>query len=350
MSATCSGRRCAPPLTWRGSVVCVAAGVVLLVAAGTARGEDLLRAKGETLAAFDVEAQLSAVDHATALGLAESFARVQRDEQAVSRQFARRFREAHLELLRDFYEPGLVEKQRTAYDAARDPVHDYASEVVAVEEDPLPHALIRRTWRNAEGLFVERKLRLLLEKRGEFWWVKGVEHEEEGKGWVPAGLGTPPAAPPISIPAAARADRSSPEAALRSLDLAARRLGAQRERAHRALYRHFDKIVGAFYGPEAEAKAAKLRPKAEAVAERTLEVGAAEKRLAGLVRIEVTAYEAVPDEPGARSAVGQTALDFRRGENGEWQVVGELVRWKPESPLEPRSEGLALFLLLPAGR
>lgn len=328
----------------------MAAAVVLVVGVGGARGEDLLRARGETLAGFDVEADFGAVEHATARGLAESFARFQRDEQAVARQFARRFREAHLELLRAFYEPGLVEKQRTAYDAARDPVNDYASEVVGVEEDPLPHAIIRRTWRNAEGVAVERRLRLLMEKRGEFWWVKGVEHEDEGRGWVAAGLGLPPAAPPISIPAAAPEDRTTPEATLRSLDLAARRLGAQRERAHRALYRHFDRIVGAFYGPEAEAKAAKERPKAEAVPARTMEIGASEKRLAGLVRIEVTAYEAVPDTPGAKSAVGQTALDFRRGENGEWHVVGELVRWKPDRPLEPRSEGLALFLLLPAAR
>ena len=84
------------------------AGCVLVLSAAAAGG-DLLEARGDTLATFDVAVHLARIDHSSAGALADSFAALYTQQHAVALRFQRLFRKEHVAILARYFEKKLVE-------------------------------------------------------------------------------------------------------------------------------------------------------------------------------------------------------------------------------------------------
>lgn len=321
------------------------AAAALVVLAAAASAKPVLWATGETLQAFDVQVDLAAIEHSSPRALAESFAELHVGQHRVARRFAELFEAAHVAILERYYTEGLAKKQAAAYRALPLEETALACTVAEVAEagEGFAVVLLDRSWRDAKGEARTRRLRLSMAAKGEFWWLRKVEHDLEGKGFVDQGLGAPPAVLSVPIPEAGTPDQTGPDAAVASLEREMRRLAALGQRGRHSLYRHFYPLVRACYGDEVAKVAEEAQVPSLPGLPLSYERAEPEERLAGVVRIRVAAWQAVPGTEGQRSAVGMAAFDLRREPGATWRIVWEL-RWEePEGPPVPVGSNLGLF-------
>ena len=308
----------------------------------------LLRATGDHLARFDVVFDASKVDRSSAEALAASFARLQREQHAVNARYVRLFRQAHLEVLRTFYAPGLVDKQEASYRATAPRADDVACEVKSVssDKDGVAQALLDTTSRNRETGKPETKRVLLQLRRAEDggWRLLSIHDETPDKQWKERPLGVPQAMRRGRADFAV-ATRTTPKKTVEELRGAIDVLALLGHNGRLALQRHFFDILGAFYGPEFAARARGDGPVAMAGPPGLrVEIGEAEKAPGDLARVPVTISEPVPDTD-QHSPIAEVAFELKKGEGG-WKVVGELLRPHPDQPLQPASENFALLFLV----
>lgn len=314
--------------------------LLLLLPALAAEELPLIRAAGTSLETFEVDLRLDAVDHATAEGLAKSFARFEEEQHGVRRRFAEIVRDAHMDLLRAFYVKDLVEKQGKAYEAMEQ--RGYRSEVKGVRaEGDQATAELRRTYIVAGKERTEvTEMDLVRDARG--WWIKAIRDRGRDGKLVERPLAPPPPLKRPPVPAPAAPDLSTADAAVRSLRDHVLRFGALRDNAALPLTERFFDITAAFYGEEAATRARDGRPKPAEPAPVALDFGTAAPRLSDLMRVEVTVVE---EARGKRNPVGQGAFDLR-AEDGKWKVAGEYLRPDPDAPFQGVPGSYGLFFLV----
>ncbi len=355
--STKSGRESAPPrpcpardfaetLDWpavgKGSLR-LPIGLLLAAAPSAAQDLPLIRAAGTSLETFEVELRLEAVEHATAEGLAKSFARFQAAQHGVRRRFAELVRDAHLDLLRGCYAKDLVDRQAKAYGAVEQ--KGYHCEVTGVTpEGDKATAQIRRTYVEG-GKQREETSEVSLVHNGRRWEIAAIRDRVPDGRLVERGLGAPPALKRVPLPAPATPDLSSAKAAVTSLRGEILRFGALRDNASLALTDRFFDILAAFYGEDTARKARAGRPQTEPPSPVFVEVGDGAPRLADLVRVEVTVSEEVPGRKDLRSAIANAAFDLRP-EGGKWKIVSEHLRPDPEMAFAPVTRNFGLFFLV----
>ncbi|MFI5403140.1 MAG: hypothetical protein ACHQ1G_09400, partial [Planctomycetota bacterium] len=164
----------------------------LLLGAATAVAEDLplIRAAGTSLATFEIELRLEAVDRGSAEGLAKSFARLEEEQHGVRRRFAELVRDAHLDILRAFYTKEIVDKQAETYKAVEQ--RGYRCEVLEVtQEGGKATARLRRTYVEA-GKEREEASEIDLVQGGGRWLIATIRDRGRDGRFVERGLGTPP--------------------------------------------------------------------------------------------------------------------------------------------------------------
>lgn len=314
--------------------------LLLLVPALAAEELPLIRAAGTSLETFEIELRLDAVDHATAEGLAKSFARFEEEQHGVRRRFAEIVRDAHLDLLRAFYAKDLVDRQAKAYEAMEQRGLKVEVKGVRAEGDKAT-AELRRTYIVA-GREREEVSEMDLFRDAHGWWIRAIRDRGRDGKFAERPLAPPPALKRPPVPAPGAPDLSSANAAMLSLRDHMLRFGALRDHAALPLTERFFDIAAAFYGEEAAKRARDGRPSATEAAPVTLDFGAAAARLSDLMRVEVTVLE---EARGRRSAVGQAAFDLR-AEDGKWKVAGEYVRPDPEAPFQAVPGNFGLFFLV----
>lgn len=315
--------------------------VLLLLAAAPVAAQELplIRASGTSLETFEVELRLEGVDHATAEGLAKSFARFEEEHHGVSRRFGELVRDAHLDLLRRTCTRDIVDRQAKAYEAAEQ--KGYRSEVTGVTPaGDKALARLRRTYL-AGGKEREEATEIDLVRDGTRWRIAAIRNRGRDGQWKERGLGTPPTMMRAEVPAPGTPDLSSPRSTVSSLRGDVLRFGALRFNAQLAVPDRFFDIAAAFYGEEVARKARESRPRLETARPLSVEFGEPAPRLSDLVRIEVTVNDEVG---GKRKAVAQRAFDLRP-EEGTWRIVGEYMRPEPEGPYQSVPGSFGLFFL-----
>jgi len=327
--------------------------ICILLLAAVAYAQDdgaLLRATGEALEEFDVAFDAGRVDRTGAKALAESFARLQEDQHRVNARYIRLFRQAHLDVLRRFYAPGLVDKQEASYRATAPRDDDVRCAVTSVGSDRegLAQAAMEVTSRSREtGRPQTRRVLLQMARsldRGT-WRLLSIHDETPDKEWRERPLGVPPEMEPRNL-RPLLPTRASPEKSVAELRDAMERLAAAGHNGRLALQRHFFDILTAFYGADFAAKARQSRPALPVIPATSLEIAPPVQRPGDVRRIRVTVTEAVPGAAdGRRSPIAEAAFDLKKGEDG-WRVVGELARRHPDQPLQPTPENFALLFLV----
>jgi hypothetical protein len=303
----------------------------------------LIGASGTSLETFDVDLRLDAVDHASAEGLARSFARFVEEQHGVNRRFGELVAEAHIDLMRAYYARDLVDRQARAYAA---PVQKgYACEVKSVGPGGDTTTAMLESRYVEGGKQRTESSELVLRRDAKGWWIEAIRDKGPDGTFSPRALGVPPAMKSIPVPPAAAPDPSSAKALLSSLREAVLRFAALRDNASMKLNGRFFDITAAFYGEDVARKAREERPRPEPLTPAFVEFGAPTPRLADLVRIEVTVREQVPGREDLRSAIGQAAFDLRPEEGG-WRVVGEFYRRKPDQALTPVTSGFGSFFFV----
>jgi len=323
------------------------AGALLLVApVALAQEAPLMRAEGVGLETFGVELRLDRVDHATAAGLAASFARFQEDEHGVRRRFGELVRDAHLEIMRRYYAPELVEQQEKEYEAQFQ--KGYRCEVAGLtpDGDTKATAVLKRTFIES-GKQREETSEVALVKNDKGWWIAAIRDRTPDGTWRERGLGTPPALSRMRPPDPVTADASSPKAAVASLRADAQRLGALRLNAQLAHYQRFFDIAAAFYGEDVAAKARADQKRPGPPPETISEIGEPKPRVADLVRVEVAVKELKADRPGESPVVGELAYDLRPAGEGRWRIVAEHMRARPDAPYTPVTVNFGLLYVGP---
>jgi len=316
--------------------------IILLLAAASAIAQDLplIRGSGTSLETFEVDLRLDAVDHATAEGLARSFARFEEEQHDVRRSFADLVREAHLDILRRFYTKDLVDRQAKDYESVVQ--KGYRSEVkgVTVEGDKAT-AQLQRTY-IVGGKQREEATEIDLVRDGARWRIAAIRDRGRDGQFKERPLGTPPEMKRAPVPSPAAPDLSSPKAAVTSLRDEVLRFGGLRDNAALSLTDRFFDICAAFYGDEVAKKAREERPRPKESPPVSFDVGEPAPRLSDLMRVDITVNE---DVRGKRTAIGQAAFDLR-SEDGKWRVVGEYLRPDPDTPPSPVPRNFGLFFLV----
>lgn len=315
--------------------------LTLVAAAFAGAGDDSpIAARGETLGEFEVALNVARIDPSSAESLARSYAAF--DAAAANgcaAHFARLSADAHMEIVRRYYDPVLARTQEEAYDRLLAREGKVSCSVVRVDaEKDRAVAELARTGNGTDRLF------LTMERAGAGWRLSRIERETEPGKRAPRDLGVPPPlrVPPIGPPAPP--DLSTPDAAVASLRRDMARLFALRTRGQNEMNRHYFQIVRAFYGEEEAQRARDAQKAAPPAPELSYEFAKAAPIGEGLRRVDVLAYEAVPGTKDRRSAVGNAAFDLREGPGG-WRIVRELGRPAPDRALRPVSGNLALFFL-----
>lgn len=319
--------------------------LALLLAAAPARAQELplIRAAGTSLETFEIELRLEAIDHATAEGLAKSFARFEQEQHGVRRRFAEMVAEAHLDLMRGSYARDLVDRQAQAYDALVQ--KGYHCDVASVTPSgDKAKAVLQRTYvetgkQRGEAFEVD------LHRDAKGWWIDAIRNRAPDGKLVLRGLGTPPELKNVPVPSPVTPDLSSAKTAVATLRDQILRFGALRDNASKKLNDRFFDITAAFYGDEVARKALADRPVVKPPLPSFVELGDPTPRLADLLRVEVTVLEEVPGGKDLRSAIGQLAFDLRPEEK-KWKVVGEYVRPQPDKALAPITSNFGLFFLV----
>jgi len=305
----------------------------LLLAAPLALAQEppLMRAEGLGLETFGVELRLDRVDHATAAGLAASFARFQEDEHGVRRRFGELVRDAHLEIMRRYYAPELIGQQEREYEAQFQKGYRCEVTLLTPEGDAKAKAALKRTFL-ASGKQREETSEIDLVRNEKGWWIATIRDRTPDGTWRERGLGTPPALSRMRAPDAVTVDASSPKAAVASLRADAQRLGALRLNAQLALNERFFDIAAAFFGEDVAAKARAEQKRPGALPETVSDIGDPKPRVADLVRVEVAVKELRADKPAESSVVGELAFDLRPAGDGRWRIVAEHMRPRPDAP------------------
>lgn len=317
----------------------------VLLLAGQVRAQEpssLLRAEGTTLESFSVRYDSGSLKRSTPAELADSYARYVTQQQAASRMFGTLFRNAHVDLLKRYLAPPLVQRQEAAY--ATGPQAPAMKCSVAKAEDA--GALLRRSWTDPRtGKAASRMVRLDMEKRQGVWWVKTILVEVETGKFVDRGLGIPPPEPPADVPAKVRPNLVTAHGLVSTLRDDMLRLRALGVRGRNAVYRSSFLILGDFFGRDRVEAVRRRQPKPPAAGPaHRFDVVPPRDPDAGLVRIEVVVKEEIPGAEGKWSAIGQSVFDVRRIE-GRWRVTGEWNRPDPKQPLVALNRGFALFFL-----
>ncbi len=324
--------------------------LVLLAGCVCALAQDdstrILETRGGSLEDFRVTAQLGRIDHTSAKGLAESFARAENDRMLAARTLRQSFESLHLEILERYCDKSLVKEQRGLYESRPASASVIWTRVVSVEAkgDDAAVAELELRWRKpGTGDIATTPARLNLVKRGSLWWIAGVEDKGEGGEFAERKLVLEAEIDPVTVPGRVEADLSGAQKCIRGFKAEITRLRLLSQRGRRELYGNQPKFAAAFFGEEA---AAKLERKAdEGDVEKIYEVSKAIEAEKGRRRVTVTALEQVPDEPpGTTSPVGQAIFELAKV-NGKWRVIAEYFRFKIDKPFHLTKENYGLFFL-----
>jgi hypothetical protein len=313
---------------------------ITLLLGGLAAAEGpgpMIWATGTTLDGFQVEVDMSRLDRSSAPALAESFCRFHVEQHEVSRSFTLLFQKMHLELLRRYYQTGLVDIQRKAYLAlpVRKGLSCRVAEMEPPSEDGEVAAVLRREWEGGSQL-----MRLVLRKGEDGWVLRRILHEKEAGGYEDRGLGVPPALGEVKVPDRSKPDQSSARAAIASLKTDMLRLRALSWRGRLALYAHYFEILSGFCGSDAAERARKEQPVPKGWVPREFKIAHATES-----RVDVLAQEEVLGTGGKRSAIGAARFDLTRGADGAWRVSAEWSFPDPERPPVRLPRDFALFFL-----
>jgi hypothetical protein len=328
-------------------VVRLAASLFGFLSVAAAQEAPLIVAHGRDLASFEIVVRLEGVARSSPRDLAQSFARLQREQHLVRRRFLQRFRVAHLGILRRYYAHGLVAAQEARYRQTAGSDDDARSTVSEVKADG-DRATAQLEWAARDARtrkWAKRAVRLTLARRQGSWWILAIHDQVPGRGWVERKLGVPPDVAPAAVPTAIRPDRSAPRATVDSLQQEVRRLKALGDTGRRAMARKYFAILAAFYGEEVARRARAERPRPAAASTVAFQVRDPKAGEGDATRIDVLATEEIPGAEGKRSAVGQAAFDLREGAGG-WRIVGEFWRPQPNRPLVPTTDNFGLFFHL----
>jgi hypothetical protein len=306
----------------------------------------IVASRGDDLASFEVVVDVARVAHESPRALAESYAAFDAATvNDVEARFARLFKEAHLDVLRRYYDGQVVAAQAAAYEEAGAPPR-VAHAVLSDEAREGGGALVtlERTVGAGPGAATQR-LRLAMRREGKWWWLDAIEQAGPDGVVARRDLGLPPVLPIPAVPPEEAPQLGTPSAALRSLQRDMARLLALRARAQGALYGKYLDLIRAFYGDEAAERARREQRRAEPGWKLEYEYGPPEGPREGPLRVEVWAFEVVPGTKGRRSAVGTAAFRMKRDALEAWRIVEEGRRPKPDAPAEPIATGFGLFFL-----
>lgn len=305
----------------------------------------IVASRGDDLGSFEVVVDVARVAHDSPRALAESYAAFDAvSVNDVEARFARLFKEAHLEVLRRYYDAELVAAQAAAYEEAGAPAR-VAHAVLAEEAREGGGVLVTLDRTSGRDATAAQRLRLAMRREGRWWWLESIEQAGPDGVFARRDLGLPPLVTVPAVPPEEAPQLGTPSGALRSLQRDMARLLALRARAQSALYGRYLDLIRAFYGDAAAERARKEQRRAAPAPKLEYEYGPPEGARAGPVRVEVWAFEVVPGGEGRRSAVGTAAFRMRRDVLGAWRVVEEARRPAPDEPLKPIATGFGLFFL-----
>jgi hypothetical protein len=199
-------------------------------------------------------------------------------------------------------------------------------------------------WRRpGTGDIATRPARLRLVKRGNLWWVDGVEDTDDAGKYVARAIVLEADIAPVTVPGRVDADLSGPKKSVIGLKAEITRLRLLSQRGRRELYGNQTKFFSAFFGEQAAAKFE--RHAGESGVEKIYEVSKAVEVDKGRQRVTATALEQVPDEPpGTTSPVGQAIFELAKV-NGKWRVIAEYFRFEIDKPFHLTKENYGLFFL-----
>ena len=312
-----------------------------------AQAQELLQAKGKTLDEFDVVVDLSRVDHSSARGLAEAYARMHVQNHAMSRHFTGLYHREHEAIVTRYFTDRVVQHQKMKYARAEKRGQKLECVVSSVEPkgDDRATALLRST---LKGMLMGKSVTMHLELKrvAGKWWLDKVLTADPKHGFQDRGIGLPAAVPAIVVPEPSSADLSTAKAAVMSMRRDVVRFGAVSAKAKTEMYREIFTIVAEFFGQGvADAEHKKLKTP-EPSLPRVYQMLQPDAPVDGTVRIQILVKEEIPGGDGKRSAIGNFAFDLRKDVRlNEWRIVGETWRPKPDQPMVPRTDSFGLLFI-----
>ena len=324
--------------------------LVLLAGCVCALAQDdstrILETRGGSLEDFRVAVHLGRIDHGSARGVAESFARAENDRMLAARTLRQAFESMHLEILERYCDKSLVGKQRGQYESRPASASVIWTRVTGVQPKGEAAAVadLELRWRRpGSGDIATRPARLRLVKRGSLWWIEGVEDQGEDGEFAERPIVLEAEIDPVTVPGRVDADLSGARKCVQGLKAEINRLRLLSQRGRRELYGNQGKFAAAFFGEQAAAKFE--RREDEGDVEKIYDVSKSVEVEKGHRRVTVTALEQVPDEPpGTTSPVGQAIFELARG-NDKWRVIAEYFRYEIDKPFHLTEENYGLFFL-----